>query len=89
MAERQERIPVALTKREHAEALHVRAADVVVDAGQQLYFLGAVAAEQGIVDDEDVPAGLARQRRNVLWMTAVPRSSVNLRQWMAQEFRKR
>ena len=41
MAERQERISVAPTKREHAEALHVRAADVVVDAGQQFHFLGA------------------------------------------------
>ena len=31
---------------------------------RQFHFLGAAAAEQGIVDDEDVPAGLARQRRN-------------------------
>ena len=46
MAERQEGIPVAPAEREHAKALHVRAADMVVDAGQQLYFLGAVAAEQ-------------------------------------------
>lgn len=59
---RQEGIPVAPAEREHAEALHVRAADMVVDAGQQLYFLGAVAAEQRVVDDEDVPARLARQR---------------------------
>lgn len=66
MAERQERIPVAPAKREHAEALHVRAADVVVDACQQFHFFGAIATEQGIVDDEDVPAGLARQRRNGL-----------------------
>lgn len=64
MAERQERISVAPTKREHAEALHVRAADMVVDTSQQLYFLGAVAAEQRVVDDEDVPARLARQRRS-------------------------
>ena len=74
MAERQERVPVAPAEREHAKALHVRAADMVVDAGQQLYFLGAAAAEQRVVDDG---------------MMAVPRSSVNLRQWMAQEFRKR
>lgn len=39
---------------------------LVVDAGQQLYFLGAVAAEQRVVDDEDVPACLARQRRDGL-----------------------
>ena len=66
MAERQEGIPVTPTEREHAEALHVRAADVVVDAGQQFHFLGTVAAEQRVVDDEDVPARLARQRRNGL-----------------------
>lgn len=89
VTERQEGIPVAPAEREHAEALHVRAADVVVDAGQQLHFLGTVAAEQRVVDDEDVPARLARQRCDVFWMMAVPRSSVNLRQWMAQEFRKR
>ena len=80
MAERQEGIPVAPAEREHAEALHVRAADMVVDAGQQLHFLGAVAAEQRVVDDEDVPARLARQWRDVFWMMAVPKSSVNLRQ---------
>lgn len=62
MAERQEGIPVAPAEREHAEALHIRAADMVVDAGQQLYFLGAISAEQRVVDDEDVPARLARQR---------------------------
>ena len=62
MAERQEGIPVAPAEREHAKALHVRAADMVVDAGQQLYFLGAVAAEQRVVDDEDIPARSARQR---------------------------
>ena len=62
MAERQEGIPVAPAEREHAKALHVRAADMVVDAGQQLYFLGAVAAEQRVVDDEDIPARPARQR---------------------------
>lgn len=88
MAERQEGIPVTPAEREHAEALHVRAVDVVIDAGQQFHFLGAVAAEQRIVDDEDVPARLARQRRDVFWMMAVPKSSVNLRQWMAQGFRK-
>lgn len=62
MAERQEGIPVAPAEREHAKALHVRAADMVVDAGQQLYFLGAVAAEQRVVDDEDIPARPTRQR---------------------------
>lgn len=62
MAERQEGIPVTPAEREHAEALHVRAADVVVDAGPQLHFLGTVAAEQRVDDDEDVPARLARQR---------------------------
>ena len=62
MAERQKGIPVAPAEREHAKALHVRAADMVVDAGQQLYFLGAVAAEQRVVDDEDIPARPARQR---------------------------
>ena len=62
VAEWQEGIPVTPAEREHAEALHVRAADVVVDAGQQLHFLRAVAAEQRVVDDEDVPARLARQR---------------------------
>ena len=66
MAERQEGIPVALAEREHAKALHVRAADMVVGAGQQLYFLGAVAAEQRVVDDEDIPARSARQRRDGL-----------------------
>ena len=66
MAERQEGIPVAPAEREHAKALHVRAADVVVDAGQQLHFLGAVAAEQRVVDDEDIPARPARQRRDSL-----------------------
>ena len=66
MAERQERVPVAPAEREHAKALHVRAADMVVDAGQQLYFLGAVAAEQRVVDDEDIPARSARQRRDGL-----------------------
>ena len=89
VAKRQEGIPLAPAEREHAETLHVRAADMVVDAGQQFHFLGAVAAEQGIVDDEDVPERLARQRRDVFWMMAVPKSNVNLRQWMAQEFRKR
>jgi hypothetical protein len=59
MAERQEGIPVIPAERKHAEALHVRAADTVVDTSQQLYFLGAVAAEQRVVDDEDVPARLA------------------------------
>lgn len=39
---------------------------MVVDAGQQLYFLGAVAAEQRVVDDEDIPARSARQRRDGL-----------------------
>ena len=75
MAERQERVPVAPAEREHAKALHVRAADMVVDAGQQLYFLGAVAAEQRVVDDEDIPARPARQRRNglLMAMTAKPR----------------
>ena len=48
MTERQEGIPVAPAEREHAEALHVRAADMVVDAGQQFHFLGAIATEQGI-----------------------------------------
>ena len=43
VAERQEGIPVAPAEREHAESLHVRATDVVVDAGQQLHFLGAVS----------------------------------------------
>ena len=62
MAERQEGIPVAPAEREHAKALHVRAADMVVDAGQQLYFLGAVAAEQRVVDDENILARPARQR---------------------------
>lgn len=66
MAERQEGISVAPAKRKHAEALHVRAADMVVDAGQQLHFLEAVAAEQRVVDDEDIPARLARQRRDSL-----------------------
>lgn len=66
MAERQEGIPVTPAEREHAEALHVRAADMVVDAGQQLYFLGAVAAEQRVVDDENIPARSARQRRDGL-----------------------
>ena len=66
VTERQEGIPVAPAEREHAEALHVRAADMVVDAGQQLDFPGTVAAEQGVVDDEDVPACLARQRRDGL-----------------------
>lgn len=66
MTERQEGIPVAPAEREHAKALHVRAADMVVDAGQQLYFLGAVAAEQRVVDDEDIPARSARQRRDGL-----------------------
>lgn len=60
MTERQEGIPVAPAEREHAEALHVRAADMVVDAGQQLDFPGTVAAEQGVVDDEDVPSFLVR-----------------------------
>lgn len=35
---------------------------MVVDAGQQLYFLGAVAAEQRVVDDENILARPARQR---------------------------
>ena len=66
MAERQERVPVAPAECEHAETFHVRTADMVVDAGQQLYFLGAVAAEQRVVDDEDIPARSARQRRDGL-----------------------
>lgn len=66
MAERQEGIPVTPTEREHAEALHILAADMVVDPGQQFHFLGAVAAEQGVVDDEDVPAAIARQWRDCL-----------------------
>ncbi len=61
MAERQEGIPVAPAEREHAKALHVHAADMVVDARQEFHFLGTVAAEQRVVDDEDVPARLARQ----------------------------
>ena len=61
MAERQEGIPVAPAEREHAEAPHVRTADMVVDARQEFHFLGTVAAEQRVVDDEDVPARLARQ----------------------------
>lgn len=63
VAERQEGIPVAPAEREHAAPLYVRAADVVVNAGQQLYLLGTVAAEQRVVDDEDVPAFRACQRR--------------------------
>ena len=66
MAERQERVPIAPAECEHAETFHVRTADMVVDAGQQLYFLGAVAAEQRVVDDEDIPARSARQRRDGL-----------------------
>ena len=62
MAERQKGIPVTPAEREHAEALHVRTADV----DQQLHFLGAVADEQRVVDDADVPARLARQRRDSL-----------------------
>lgn len=37
---------------------------MVVNAGQQFHFIGAIAAEQGIVNDEDVPALLACQRFN-------------------------
>ena len=39
---------------------------MVVDACQQFHFLGAVAAEQRIVNDEDIPPGFARQRCNNL-----------------------
>lgn len=40
MAEQQESNPIAPTKREHTEAFQERATDIVVDAGQQLHFLG-------------------------------------------------
>lgn len=66
MAERQEGISVAPVEREHAEPLYARAAGVVVNAGQQLYLLGAAAAEQRVVDDENVPAFRACQRRDGL-----------------------
>lgn len=56
MAEWKEGIPVAPVERMHAEAFHVRTIDVVVDASEQFHFLGAVAAEQGVIDDEDVSA---------------------------------
>lgn len=66
MTERQECIPVAPTEREYAGAFHVRATDMVVDTGQQFSFLGAIAAEQRIVKDEDIPPGFVRQRCNGL-----------------------
>ena len=62
----QKRIPIAPAEREHAEAFHVRATDMVVDACQQFHFLGAVAAEHRIVNDEDIPPRFARQRCNNL-----------------------
>lgn len=40
MAEQQEGIPIAPTKREYTEDFQERATDIVVDAGQQLHFLG-------------------------------------------------
>lgn len=40
MAEQQEGIPIAPTKREYTEDFQERATDIVVDAGQQFYFLG-------------------------------------------------
>ena len=67
MAERQERISVAPAEREHAESFHVCTTDMVVDARQQFHFLGAVAAEEGVVDDEDIPPGLACQ-----WCNGLP-----------------
>lgn len=51
------RTPGTSAKCEHAEVIHVRAVDVIVEASQ-------VVAEQRIVDDEDVLARLARQRRD-------------------------
>lgn len=53
--EQQEGVLVAPAEREHAEALHVRVADVVVDMGQQGRFFGVVMAEQEVIDDEDIP----------------------------------
>ena len=58
------RTPGTSAKCEYAEVIHVRAVDVIVEASQSLHFLEAVAAEQRVVDDEDVPARLAHQRRD-------------------------
>ena len=40
---------------------------MAVDAGQQFHFIGAIAAEQGVINDEDVPALLTCQRCNGFW----------------------
>lgn len=61
--------------------LHVRAADMVVDTIQPLYFLGS-GCGQRIVKDEDILPGFARQRCDALLVMAMLKSSVNLRQWM-------
>ena len=39
---------------------------MTVDAGQQFHFLEESSPEQGIVDNEDVPAGIVRQRHDAL-----------------------
>lgn len=58
------RTPGTSAEREYAEVLHVRAVDVIVEASQPLHFLESAAAEQRVVDDEVVPARLARKRRD-------------------------
>lgn len=81
MAERQEGIPVAPAKYEHAKGLHISAVDVVIDAGQRSHFLGRVTAEQRVFNDEDVfcaPRSSTPQRP--FWIMAVFSSSMNLRQ---------
>ena len=89
MTERQERVPVAPAEREHAEAFHVRTADVVLNASQQLHFLGAVAAEQRVVDDEDIPARSARQRCDSLLDDSRAQEQRELAPMDGEEFRKR
>lgn len=66
MIEQQVCVPVTPAERGHAKALYVRTADMVVAAGRPFHLLGTAAAEQRVVDDEDVPAPSARQRRDGL-----------------------
>lgn len=49
------------TRMSMADSFHVYATDTVVDARPQFHFLRGIATKQRVVNDEGVPAILARQ----------------------------